>query len=124
MDNVLFLFPCFKLMLKNFITFSYYCQINASLLHSPSPNTAAPPPPTSPCYVDSTVNLDLVVRRVLWGKLTNLGQICIAPDYLLSSKAVQEQFVSKVREVLLEWYGREPQKSPDLSRIVNERHVE
>lgn len=78
----------------------------------------------SPCYIDSTVNMDLVVRRVLWGKLCNLGQICVAPDYVLCTKAVQEQFVSKAREVLLEWYGKEPQKSPDLSRIINERHVD
>lgn len=68
--------------------------------------------------------MDLVVRRILWGKTTNLGQICIAPDYLLCSKAVQEIFVAKAREVLIEWYGREPQKSPDLCRIVTDRHVE
>lgn len=68
--------------------------------------------------------MDLVVRRVLWGKLSNLGQICVAPDYVLCTEDVQDQFVSKAREVLLEWYGKDLQKSPDLSRIINERHVE
>lgn len=78
----------------------------------------------SPCYIDNTVNMDLVVRRILWGKMSNLGQICIAPDYLLCSKEIQEKFVDKAREVLIEWYGREPQRSPDLCRIVADRHVD
>ncbi|XP_063864337.1 aldehyde dehydrogenase, dimeric NADP-preferring-like isoform X2 [Scylla paramamosain] len=78
----------------------------------------------SPCYIDNTINMDLVARRILWGKMTNLGQICVAPDYLLCSKAVQGVFIAKAREVLLEWYGKEPQKSPDLSRIVTDRHVD
>lgn len=29
-----------------------------------------------------------------------------------------------MREVLLEWFGEEPQNSPDLCRIVNVRHFE
>ncbi|XP_068208133.1 aldehyde dehydrogenase, dimeric NADP-preferring-like [Palaemon carinicauda] len=78
----------------------------------------------SPCYVDSTADMDIAVRRILWGKMFNLGQTCIAPDFVLCNKEVQDTFVQKAKEVLKEWYGDNPAQSPDLCRIVAERHVD
>ncbi|XP_018017522.1 aldehyde dehydrogenase, dimeric NADP-preferring isoform X2 [Hyalella azteca] len=78
----------------------------------------------SPVYLDDTVNLDIATRRIMWGKLINCGQTCIAPDYLLCSKTVQEAFVAKAREVINEFYGEDPKASPDYCRIVAERHVD
>ncbi|XP_050694365.1 aldehyde dehydrogenase, dimeric NADP-preferring-like [Eriocheir sinensis] len=78
----------------------------------------------SPCYVDNSADLDIAVRRILWGKMFNLGQTCIAPDYILCPSAVQSAFVDKCKAVLKEWYGNEAKKSSDLSRIVAERHVD
>jgi len=43
----------------------------------------------SPVYVDSTSDLELVARRLMWGKFVNSGQTCIAPDYVLCSTEVQ-----------------------------------
>ncbi len=43
----------------------------------------------SPCYVDDSVtDMDLVTRRILWGKMVNAGQTCIAPDYVLVHEKV------------------------------------
>ncbi|KAI8420280.1 hypothetical protein MSG28_008813 [Choristoneura fumiferana] len=76
----------------------------------------------SPTYIDSTANLEFTVKRVLWGKFINTGQTCIAPDYVLCTKEIQDKFVEIAKKVLKEWYGENPQKSPDLCRIVNSRH--
>lgn len=73
----------------------------------------------SPVYIDSTVNLELAVKRIIWGKLMNLGQTCIAPDYVLCSKEIQGQFVEVTRNLLKEFYGDNMQQSSDLCRIVN-----
>lgn len=78
----------------------------------------------SPCYIDDSADMDIAVRRILWGKMFNLGQTCIAPDYILCNKGVQDTFVKKAKEVLKEWYGDHPEQSPDLCRIVAERHVD
>ncbi|XP_042880674.1 aldehyde dehydrogenase, dimeric NADP-preferring-like [Penaeus japonicus] len=78
----------------------------------------------SPCFIDNTVDLAVATRRILWGKMINLGQTCIAPDYILCTKEVQEVFVKTAKEVLREWYGEDPSKSKDLCRIVAGRHVE
>ncbi|KAK8379534.1 hypothetical protein O3P69_019458 [Scylla paramamosain] len=77
-----------------------------------------------PCYVDGTADLDIAVRRILWGKMFNLGQTCIAPDYILCPRGIQDAFVNKAKEVLKEWYGEDMKKSPYLCRIVAERHVD
>ncbi|XP_032590149.1 aldehyde dehydrogenase family 3 member B2 isoform X1 [Drosophila grimshawi] len=78
----------------------------------------------SPCYIDKSVELRTAVKRILWGKLINCGQTCIAPDYVLCSKEVQEQVIVEAKEVLKEWYGDNIQSSPDLSRIINQNNFQ
>ncbi|CAK1550760.1 unnamed protein product [Leptosia nina] len=76
----------------------------------------------SPTYIDNTVDIEVTTKRILWGKFINVGQTCIAPDYILCTKEVQDKFVECAKKILREWYGEDPQKSPDLCRIINSRH--
>ncbi|PNF42212.1 Aldehyde dehydrogenase family 3 member B1 [Cryptotermes secundus] len=76
----------------------------------------------SPVYIDNTVDMNITVKRILWGKCINAGQTCIAPDYILCPKEVQSSFVAKAREVLQEWYGSNVKSSPDLCRIISDKH--
>lgn len=78
----------------------------------------------SPLYIDDSVDMDIAVRRILWGKCINVGQTCIAPDYVLCNSQVQEKFISKSKEVLTEWYGENPETSADLCRIITDKHVD
>jgi len=78
----------------------------------------------SPVYVDETVDLTIAAKRIIWGKMVNSGQTCIAPDYVLCHKSVKDNLVAKLCETLEEFYGTEPQKSSDLCRIVNVRHFQ
>ncbi|CAH8869431.1 unnamed protein product [Trichobilharzia szidati] len=75
-----------------------------------------------PVYIDSDANLDMAVKRILSSKLLNCGQICIAPDYVLCHESILLQFEEKIKIILQEFFGDDPQKSPDLARIINERH--
>ena len=45
----------------------------------------------SPVYIDATADLELSARRLMWAKWVNLGQTCIAPDYILCTKDVQDR---------------------------------
>ncbi|XP_055621207.1 aldehyde dehydrogenase, dimeric NADP-preferring-like isoform X1 [Toxorhynchites rutilus septentrionalis] len=78
----------------------------------------------SPCYIDSTADIPIATKRILWGKFINAGQTCIAPDYLLCSKDVQKQFLEEAGKILKEWYGSNPKDSPDLCRIINQQHFQ
>ncbi|XP_046810911.1 aldehyde dehydrogenase, dimeric NADP-preferring isoform X3 [Lucilia cuprina] len=78
----------------------------------------------SPCYIDKSVEITTAVKRILWGKLINCGQTCIAPDYVLCSKEIQEQFIKEAKIILKEWYGDNIKDSPDLSRIINKTNFD
>lgn len=76
----------------------------------------------SPCIVDSSADLNVSARRIIWGKFFNAGQTCVAPDYVLVHESVHDDFLSRMKSVLREFYGPEPKTSPDYARIVNQRH--
>ena len=42
------------------------------------------------CFVDGTVPLAATARRIAWGKFTNAGQTCVAPDYVLATPDVAQ----------------------------------
>ena len=69
-----------------------------------------------PVFVDSTADLDTAARRLAWAKCINLGQTCIAPDFVVCSQQVAAQLADRMRRILQEWYGNDPQDSPDLCR--------
>lgn len=76
----------------------------------------------SPCYIDTDCDLDVACRRIAWGRYTNCGQTCIAPDYILCDRSIQDAVVKKISATVTEFYGADPQKSPDYGRIVNQQH--
>ncbi|XP_037953805.1 aldehyde dehydrogenase family 3 member B1 isoform X1 [Teleopsis dalmanni] len=78
----------------------------------------------SPCYVDKSVELRTAVKRILWGKLINCGQTCIAPDYILCSQEIRDKFIVEAKDVLKEWYGDNIKASPDLTRIINQNNFQ
>ncbi|XP_017292281.1 aldehyde dehydrogenase family 3 member B1 [Kryptolebias marmoratus] len=75
-----------------------------------------------PCLIYGRVNFEAAAYRLAWAKFFNTGQSCVAPDYVLCTTATRDSLVLALIKVLEKFYGKEPQKSPDLSRIVSPRH--
>ena len=78
----------------------------------------------SPVFIDDNCNLETAAKRILWGKMINTGQTCIAPDYVLCSKKTEAKFVKIANELVKTWYGENSADSPDLCRIITERHFD
>ncbi|WP_313891477.1 aldehyde dehydrogenase [Psychrobacillus sp.] len=78
----------------------------------------------SPAIVDHTANLEVAAKRIVWGKLVNAGQTCIAPDYVLVEERIKDKFVELVKQAIHQFYGESIQESTDLGRIVNDRHFD
>jgi aldehyde dehydrogenase (NAD+) len=78
----------------------------------------------SPCIVHSDADLDIAARRIVFGKFTNAGQTCVAPDYLLAHSAVRDRLVEKIRMFVDSQLGPDPAGSPDYCRIISDRHFE
>ena len=76
----------------------------------------------SPCIVESDVQLEYTAKRIAWGKFINAGQTCIAPDYLLVNRQIKSDLLEKIKENIQEFYGENPEKSPDYCRIISPRH--
>ncbi len=78
----------------------------------------------SPALVMADADLSVACDRIIWGKFLNAGQTCVAPDYVLVERSVEDAFLRKLKEKLIAAYGEDPQSSPDLARIVNQKHFE
>jgi acyl-CoA reductase-like NAD-dependent aldehyde dehydrogenase len=78
----------------------------------------------SPCIIDAETNLEVTAKRIIWGKFYNAGQTCVAPDYLLVQKSIKSALIKKLLEFVKIFYGDDPQQSPDLARIVNDRQFD
>ena len=79
----------------------------------------------SPLYIDESVeNMDTTCKRVLWGKMINAGQTCVAPDYILCTPKVQQKFIESAVKILKQFYGENPKNSESFCRIVNRKHFE
>lgn len=76
----------------------------------------------SPCYIDESADLNLAARRIIWGKMANAGQTCVAPDYILCTKEIRDKILQHMEDVLQEFYGQDPKESKSFGRIINNRH--
>lgn len=48
----------------------------------------------------SLLTVLLLCRRITWGKYTNCGQTCIAPDYILCEPSIQNRVIEEVKKAI------------------------
>ena len=73
----------------------------------------------SPVIVDNSANLKISAKRIMWGKLINAGQTCVAPDYALVHKDIYDEFINECTKSVIEFYGEE-----DLSELIKNLHLD
>mgnify|MGYP000973128569 FL=1 len=76
----------------------------------------------SPCIVDKEGDIELFAKRIIWGKLLNSGQTCVAPDYIYVHKDIKEEFIGYLIKYIEEFYGENIEDNGDYVRIINEKH--
>lgn len=77
----------------------------------------------SPVIVDRSADLETAAKRIVWGKLINVGQTCIAPDYLLVHSEVAAELIERMKRCVTDFYGTDIRRNTDYGRIVNERQL-
>lgn len=77
----------------------------------------------SPVVIDETTNLKKTAGKVAWGKFTNNGQTCIAPDYVLIHQSKLNEFVSEMKSAISSAYGTSIKSNSDYARVVNIPHT-
>ena len=81
----------------------------------------------TPALVDASADVARAAERIVWGKLFNAGQTCVAPDFVLVHEAVHDRFLEAVGAAVARFYGNDAdarRRSPDFGRIVDDEHLE
>jgi len=78
----------------------------------------------SPCIVDKDVNVKLAARRIIWGKLINAGQTCIAPNCLVVHESVKEKLLPELVAAVKKFYGDDLKNNPEYPHIINRPNME
>lgn len=76
----------------------------------------------SPCIVDSSANIRLAAKRIVFGKYLNCGQTCVAPDYVLCEASVKDRLLTEIKRQIRLQFGEDPLANADYGKIINEKH--
>ncbi|MBI2214862.1 MAG: aldehyde dehydrogenase family protein [Acidobacteria bacterium] len=76
----------------------------------------------SPAIVEAATDLDEAAKKIVWGKLSNGGQQCIAPDYVLVEKAAEATLIEKLQKEIAHRYAPESGGGAPIASIIDERH--
>jgi len=76
----------------------------------------------SPAIIADDADIKRTAADIVYGKLLNAGQTCIAPDYVLVPREQSGAFVHACREAARRYYPAET-ASPDYTAVIHDRHV-
>jgi aldehyde dehydrogenase (NAD+) len=78
----------------------------------------------SPVVVERDADIKTAARRIVFGKFTNAGQTCIAPDYLLLHADIKDRLLQELQQTIVQFYGANAEESYDYGRIINEKRFD
>ncbi len=76
----------------------------------------------SPVVIAPGFSMQRVANRVAFGKLTNAGQTCIAPDYVLVHENDRDAFAAAYQDAVKKLHPGGYAGSPDYTAILNTHH--
>jgi coniferyl-aldehyde dehydrogenase len=74
----------------------------------------------SPAIIGPGARFDNAVERILFGKLVNAGQTCIAPDYVLLPRARMPEFIDVATRTVAKMYPQLAQ-STQYASVISDR---
>ena len=73
---------------------------------------------------DETADIALTARRLVWGKLLNAGQTCVAPDYVLVHHSREQALVEALIGEIRARYTSAPLMNEEWPHIINRKHFD
>ncbi len=74
----------------------------------------------SPVIVDGSYDLALSAKRIIWGKLFNFGQTCVAPDYVLVKAGYQDQLITALKKEI-QIQANQLTASENIAKMINQK---
>ncbi len=77
----------------------------------------------SPVIIDKSAKIDLAAKRVAFGKFLNVGQTCVAPDYVLVHESVADKFVNSLKKWIAKLFP-DALNNESYGKIISQKHFE
>ena len=78
---------------------------------------------TNPVIIFKNANLDIAAKRIVWGKFFNSGQSCMAPNHIFIDKEIEKDFIEKLKQCIVSFYGDDPILSENLSKLEKKQFL-
>lgn len=79
----------------------------------------------SPTIVTESADIKDAAQKIIYGKLVNCGQTCVAPDYILVHESQKDLLLAELKQAIQQMYDPDYkgiENSKDMARIVSDRH--
>ncbi|GGN18121.1 MULTISPECIES: coniferyl aldehyde dehydrogenase [Marinomonas] len=77
----------------------------------------------SPLLVAPSADLSDTAKKLVFGKMLNAGQTCVAPDYIMCHADQKQTLIEYIKQELLAYYP-EGVLSPDYTSLINPRQLD
>lgn len=77
----------------------------------------------SPVIIGKSADMGVAAARIMNGKTLNAGQICLAPDYVMTPSETLEGFVTEAQSAVRKMFPT-IKDNPDYTSIVAQRHYD
>lgn len=78
----------------------------------------------SPAIVDEDVNIKKCAKRIVFGKLMNAGQTCVAPDYIICHKSIKNRLIESILNEFQKSIPNVQYYRKNYPNIITEKHFE
>lgn len=78
----------------------------------------------SPVFVLADTDIKTTAKRIVWAKFLNAGQTCVAPDYILVEKSVENTLLEALRAEIMQLHPDSEGLRENYTRIINEKNVD
>src|SRR5690625_2729673 len=73
-------------------------------------------------FVTGDTDIKLAAKRITWGKFTNAGQTCVAPDYVYVEAKSKNKLLKEIIKQTKKLYQNKPLDNENYVKIINSSH--
>ena len=80
----------------------------------------------NPAIVLPSADVPDTAAKLIWGRFSNCGQACVAPDYVLVHESIADQLIEELSTAVVRMYDPDGQgiQNGSYNRMVNQRHFQ
>ena len=78
----------------------------------------------SPTFILAGTDIKMTAKRIVWAKFLNAGQTCIAPDYVLVDKSIEEIFLEALKSEIKKYHKKSDDIDENYLRIIDTKNFD